>query len=184
MTFPNDDDLISRLVELREFPEPPTALTDRIMADIHLQPVTFAKSHSRWTAKLRRHVWDKGRLYAMGAIAATLALVLGWNLDFMSDNTSPAPGTGLTRFTIYAPDAKAVSIAGSFNSWQPAATPLQPADGSGTWIVELPLSSGRHTYMFVIDGTKWVSDPNAPLDAVSEFGKSNSVVTVAHTEVM
>jgi hypothetical protein len=71
-----------------------------------------------------------------------------------------------------------VTIVGSFNGWNTAATPLRPV-GRGRWATDIPLLPGRYTYQFVINGRKWVPDPGAPRDAGSDFGISNSVVTIA-----
>jgi len=42
-------------------------------------------------------------------------------------------GRGGVYFTVWAPRAKSVSVAGSFNGWHPEASPLQPLDSSGVW---------------------------------------------------
>jgi 1,4-alpha-glucan branching enzyme len=42
-----------------------------------------------------------------------------------------ADGSG-THFAVWAPEARAVSVVGNFNGWQPHATPLSPA-GGGIW---------------------------------------------------
>lgn len=81
-------------------------------------------------------------------------------------------------FTLVASGASSVAVAGSFNGWSTAATPLRRV-GKDTWAAEIPLGAGRYVYQFVIDGTRWVADPRAPRDAGDDFGASNSVVTVA-----
>ena len=39
---------------------------------------------------------------------------------------------GGTQFAVWAPNARAVSVIGNFNGWQPHAMPLSPA-GGGIW---------------------------------------------------
>ena len=48
----------------------------------------------------------------------------------------------------------------------------------GAWHVALPLADGRHVYAFVVDGSSWVSDPQAPLAPERWYGASNSVLLV------
>ena len=48
----------------------------------------------------------------------------------------------------------------------------------GAWHVALPLASGRHVYAFVVDGSSWVADPQAPLAPERWFGTPNSVLLV------
>jgi hypothetical protein len=40
------------------------------------------------------------------------------------------------------------------------------------------LPAGRHEYAFLVDGERWVADPNAPSSIEDEFGVESSVVTV------
>jgi 1,4-alpha-glucan branching enzyme len=42
-------------------------------------------------------------------------------------------GTPGVIFSVWAPNADAVSVIGDFNHWDPAATPLQPRQASGIW---------------------------------------------------
>ena len=56
----------------------------------------------------------------------------------------------------------AVYVAGSFNDWDPRATPMVSSDG--VWSVDLALPPGNHPYKFVevdlVDGTEaWACDP-------------------------
>ena len=48
----------------------------------------------------------------------------------------------------------------------------------GTWTVNVPLSPGWHSYAFVVNGTRWVIDPQAPLAPAEDFGTPRSVVVV------
>jgi 1,4-alpha-glucan branching enzyme len=80
------------------------------------------------------------------------------------------------EFTLKAPRAHSVTVAGSFNDWEPAKTPLRKGKG-GLWRTSLLLSPGRYVYRFVVDG-QWRSDPNAKESAANEYGATNSVVEV------
>jgi len=80
------------------------------------------------------------------------------------------------RLETYQPDAIDVCVAGSFNNWQPQATPMVPL-GNGKWAKELTLPDGQYEYRFVVDGA-WMSDPQAKQSAPNPFGSANSVLTV------
>jgi len=56
-----------------------------------------------------------------------------------------------TRFSYVAPAAREVFLAGSFNDWDPKATPMVK-DAEGDWDVAVTLTPGRHEYKFVVDG--------------------------------
>ncbi|PYO91025.1 MAG: glycoside hydrolase family 13 [Gemmatimonadetes bacterium] len=105
------------------------------------------------------------------AIAAALVILLR--------PTAPAPTAALVtvRFVLVAPDAKQVSLAGTFNQWDAHVTPLVRTGATGVWTATLTLPAGQHQYAFVVDGVRWVPDPGAP--AVDDgFGRRNSVLTL------
>jgi peptidase S41-like protein/AMP-activated protein kinase-like protein len=68
------------------------------------------------------------------------------------------------------PDAREVSVAGTFNSWSPGANPLvRQGDG---WVGDVEAAPGRLTYKFVVDG-RWILDPaNPQTEADGEFTNS------------
>ncbi len=58
------------------------------------------------------------------------------------------------------PNAQAVFVAGTFNHWQPDATPLKHESGD-KWVAHLNLQPGTYEYRFVADG-QWYDDPAQP----------------------
>lgn len=81
------------------------------------------------------------------------------------------------QFELIAPSASRVTLVGSFNEWNPAATPLIRDATTGKWTVSIRLAPGRHVYAFVVDGDV-TPDPTAPRAADADFGAPNSVVFV------
>jgi 1,4-alpha-glucan branching enzyme len=90
----------------------------------------------------------------------------------------PKSLAGVVRFTLLAPGAKHVSLVGSFNGWGKDATPMKVMDSSGLWSVEVPLKEGEHTFMYLIDGTRWITPPLAEDFITDGFGQTNGVVIV------
>ncbi len=101
----------------------------------------------------------------------------------------PRPGTAdipegkLTEIGCQADNAKAVFLAGSFNNWSPAATPMA-RDDMGYWAASLPLAAGRYEYKFVVDG-EWCCEPGCTPETahctkcvINEFGTMNRVLEV------
>lgn len=78
--------------------------------------------------------------------------------------------------TFYAPDARQVGVAGTFNGWNPQANPLEHT-AAGEWSVRLMLKSGQYEYRFVADGV-WADEPLAAQRAANPFGGLNSVLNV------
>lgn len=74
-------------------------------------------------------------------------------------------------------NAAAVSVAGDFNNWSPAAAPMQAAGLPGQWLMKLPLARGRYCYRFVVDG-QWTTDPHNKYVEANQFGELNNVIEV------
>ncbi len=72
------------------------------------------------------------------------------------------------------PNAKLVTVAGSFNDWSPTSVKMK-RDGE-EWIVQTVAEPGKHMYKFIVDGN-WILDP-ANKETGMENGYSNSVIIV------
>jgi len=91
-------------------------------------------------------------------------------------SNEPPEGTVIATFELAAPDARTVAVAGDFNGWDVTATPLTDANGDGIWTATVPIEPGRYAYMFVVDGTRWVLDPDAEAVQPDGFGGTNAVL--------
>ncbi|MCG3148242.1 MAG: 1,4-alpha-glucan branching enzyme GlgB [Verrucomicrobiae bacterium] len=79
-------------------------------------------------------------------------------------------------FTLDAPQASTVAVAGTFNDWDATRTPLTRGK-NGQWKTKVSLRPGRHEYRYVVDG-QWISDPAAKESAANPHGSDNSVMVV------
>lgn len=79
---------------------------------------------------------------------------------------------GKVVFT-FKTDIKATSVflAGNFNNWSTSAMPMQLVDG--IWQIAIALEPGSYQYKFVINGTTWKEDPEAPSYVDDGFGGKN-----------
>ena len=73
------------------------------------------------------------------------------------------------KLSCFAPDAQDVSVAGTFNGWDPMKAPMSRT-ADGTWHITLKLAPGAHEYKFLVDGT-WTCKPGAD---ESDVGLRNS----------
>lgn len=132
---------------------------------------------------------------AVVATAAAALLIWLWPGAEAPDGTtapgtSPAATTAVTdespsgaarvyvEFVMEAPEASSVAVAGDFNGWEPRHQLTDP-DGDGVWSGRVPLQPGVHEYMFVIDDSRWVTDPNAQRYSDDGFGHRNAVLAIA-----
>ena len=92
-------------------------------------------------------------------------------------STTPARPLNV-EFTIKAPSANKVYLAGEFNKWSETATPMRKRP-NGEWFVTLQLKPGRYQYKFLVDG-KWQTDPDNPERVDDGYGGFNSVTPVGN----
>jgi hypothetical protein len=113
-------------------------------------------------------------------IAATLALaVLGLSGALLRPQAGSVPVSERAlstahRFVLYDPSAAQVEIAGSFTDWQKVE--LEPLHQSGYWEITLAIPPGDHNYTYILDGSKKIADPTAPVSASDDFGGQNSLL--------
>lgn len=84
----------------------------------------------------------------------------------------------VAHFSLYAPQADSVTLVGDFNGWGSVSEIRLKSAGSGRWEVTTPLPSGRYQYAFLVDGQRWVTDPQAEQHISDDFGRQNAVVTI------
>jgi 1,4-alpha-glucan branching enzyme len=86
----------------------------------------------------------------------------------------PGITNNAVSFSLYAPEASLVTIAGTFNGWNPYSTKMMK-DSQGTWHTKLSLLKNIHyEYKYIVDGY-WISDPENPDTVPDGNGWVNSV---------
>ena len=181
------EDTIARVVTtLKQSVRIDPSLDRRVMSEIERLPtpaqgVPIARSALAWLR--RRRTFTISPLGGLALAAGVVAFVLvssrfaGTVRESRPAETTRASGVTVVQFVLVAPGAESVVVVGDFNDWNVAATPLVREDGDGVWWVTVPLPPGRYRYSFLVDGTTWLGDPNAP-GVDDEFGRPNSVVTI------
>ena len=85
-------------------------------------------------------------------------------------------GSKPVEFKFYAPQAKKVSVAGSFNKWDTKAL-LAKKDTKGNWVAKASLKPGKYEYKIVVDGS-WQNDPRCSSCVSNSFGSQNCVLDI------
>ena len=79
-------------------------------------------------------------------------------------------------FSLKAPGADQVFLAGDFNNWDTTSHPMTKA-GKGSWNKSLLLQEGSYEYKFIVDD-QWEIDPKNERQCVNCFGTHNNIVRV------
>ena len=113
-------------------------------------------------------VFDSNDLYLFQEGTHTrLADVLG---------AHPRPNGKGTDFAVWAPNARSVSVAGTFNGWQPNGTPLERGEG-GIWHCSVPEATPGSRYKYRIESAaREFYDKADPLGFLHEQPPGNSSV--------
>ena len=110
----------------------------------------------------------------LGYLVSLILIIIGCTSTLP---LGPFPVSTGIHFHLFYPEAKTVSITGTFNNWDPTIHFLSK-DASGNWSIILPLGSGRYEYLFTIDQQIWIPDPGAEMQIEDGFGKKNSLLIV------
>jgi Glycogen recognition site of AMP-activated protein kinase len=157
------------------------AARERIMAAVRAEPLP---SRSIWERVIAPRSWTMspvaGSLLAAGLVGVgVLAGALISNRDGRPPvGRAPLVAQGLpvsdtvVKFVFVAPTAGKVALVGDFNDWDETRSVMR-AEKDGVWTITLPLSVGRHSYSYIVDGA-WRVDPAAPV-AGDGYGHMNSV---------
>jgi 1,4-alpha-glucan branching enzyme len=95
---------------------------------------------------------------------------------------APAVTPEGVRFVIVDASARSVAVAGSFNDWSSWSHPLQRDPRDGLWSAVIPLPPGEHQFMYVVNGSEFITPPLAERYADDGFGARNGVVVVGVEE--
>ncbi len=156
----------------------PAWLEDRIMAEIEALPRRGAMGRALdWLLRPRTVRLSPATAALAAAALAALVLVTGRGFP----PPSPTESMVYVQFRLDAPGAASVAVTGDFDGWGGSFS-LTDADGDGVWTGRVPVRPGVYTYMFVVDGSQWVTDPGAERYTDDGFGNRNAVLAIAAPE--
>jgi hypothetical protein len=180
-------ELDALVAEMRSETAPPW-LETRVMASL---PATLAQPWWQrawqWIVQPQQVTVRPGSLALAGA--AAIAGILAINAPdpvtvgpATVSNARTVANTGVpviyVQFAFADKAAKSVTVAGDFNDWDAEATALRDTDGDGIWTGLIALRPGMHKYMFVVNGERWVTDPEAERYVDDGFGMRNAVIAI------
>ncbi len=163
-----EDKILERLARHRT--KAPDGFADRVMES--LPTWSAATLRNRWSG-----FWPAHGRWIVPALAGAAAM---WLVVFgLGRVDRPAETSRVTfHFELHAPGADRVELLGTFNEWKSGDIELNGPDASGHWTAEVALPEGRHEYIFLVDGERWIADPRAATHRPDGFGRVNTVIKV------
>lgn len=80
------------------------------------------------------------------------------------------------EFTLHAPQACSIFLAGTFNNWKTNSLPLKKGS-DGIWRIRIKMAPGRYEYKFFVDG-EWSQDISDSEAVANPFGTQNKVISI------
>ncbi|HBY56746.1 MAG TPA: hypothetical protein DEG96_02615 [Candidatus Atribacteria bacterium] len=159
----------------------PADFTQNIMAKISQREIQIQSS---FLDQLKKRAFIPRFSFRLLGAAAATALLVFFAFTFILNTNSPDNSSicsAEVQFSLRISDSNkvhTVAIAGDFNGWDPQANTLQDPEGDGIWTATLKLPPGRYEYMFVLDGEKWLPNPNALRYVKDGFGNRNAILEI------
>jgi hypothetical protein len=166
-------------VETSERMPAPTFFTTEVMRRLPARKPALGTRVRDFLFKGRVLRWNMATAVAAAALFA-LVLTQVVRTRNAPVETAAVPGeeqTVTVTMNLHAPEAHQVTVAGTFNKWKADAHMLTKQE-NGIWTVSIPLKPGEYSYMFVVDGKAWVTDPKAETYRDDGFGNRNAVMRV------
>ncbi|OGS23888.1 MAG: hypothetical protein A2314_07290 [Elusimicrobia bacterium RIFOXYB2_FULL_50_12] len=109
--------------------------------------------------------------YAVASVVTASVMLFIFARFYVAQTTIPV------TFKISDENAVSIALAGDFNDWQSDKILLKRK--GDVWEATVRLKPNRYQYMFVIDGERFVPDPEANMYADDGFGHKNSVIDIS-----
>jgi len=176
-----DEELTFLIRALRDMPhrEPPADLVDKILRSVKPKKLSQWRRFFLWAAAPRSLTISPIKLIPV-AVALCVALVVTIHLLPRGEipvNQATNKEVSVT-FTFEHPQARSVSLIGSFNQWKPRELEMHSRGEEKVWVLELRLPPGRYEYAFIVDGEVVQTDPASPFSERDGFGNQNSIIFV------
>ena len=95
----------------------------------------------------------------------------------MGAHLAEEDGKAGTYFSVWAPNARSVSVVGDFNNWDRTAHPMQPVQQSGIWDIFVPGVKAGDLYKFAVETSQGYTVLNAdPYGNQSQLRPDNASV--------
>jgi len=174
-------DLLGLMIERKPYIEPDPGLSKKIMGGL-------SPKRSGWLRKITLRMTTPMTLSVSPLTASMAAVFLIFSGGFfynltLHDQSPSFPTTQVNGhvpviFRLKDPEARSVSVIGTFNHWDPKGYEMVQDPESGNWTISVDLSPGKHDYVFLVNGKEITPDPHAAISKMDDYGHRNSILLI------
>jgi hypothetical protein len=165
-------------IALREYVVIDFAAKRRVL-DAVRRDARWAQRCTRWLFAPREILLTPSDAILCTLLLGSCTITAGFAVARSADHPAAEAPAQLVQFELVETSARSVALVGDFNDWDATATPLRTAETANVWRVTVALRPGRYSYSFVVDGTRWVADPERPEQKTNVWGEKSSILVVA-----
>lgn len=176
---PHDE--LGLMIGEKPYVKPPLGLSRRIMSGI-------SPKHPGWLRKLYMRMTTP-MTFSLSPLTASVAaafLILSGGYMYnaiihghlRSPTTRQVSGHVPVVFRYQVPEARSVSVIGTFNHWDSKGYEMVQGPETGSWTIRVDLPPGKHDYVFLVNGKEIAPDPHADISKADDYGHRNSILFI------
>ena len=174
---------IARQIRQMPYLDPPEVLVPSVLKAIRQKQFPWWYRIMRWARSPRSLTFTP---LQAAALASILVVVTSAGvLRLLKSEPRYGPKSGVQggvpiTLTLNMPEARSVSVVGTFNAWDEKGYAMKRDQTMGAWTLVLQLPVGHYEYAFVLDGKEIIPDPRAEFFEDDGFGNQNAVLIVGN----
>jgi len=175
--------LIARQIRQTPYLDPPVMLAPSVLKAIRHKRFPIRFRMLRWARSPRSLTFTPLQAAFVASLLILVSAVGVSHLlqsDYRHASQPAAPGGVPITLTLSMPEARSVSVVGTFNAWDQKGFEMRKDQEKGAWTLMLHLPAGHYEYAFVLDGKEVIPDPRAELYSDDGFGNQNAVLIVGN----
>jgi hypothetical protein len=172
---------LSRQIRQMPYLDPPEILVPSVMKAIRLKQFPYWYRLIRWARSPRSLTFTPLQAVVMASLLILVSSVGALHLlrsEPQYGFKAGVPGGVPITLTLKMPEARSVSVVGTFNAWDEKGYEMKKDQARGAWTLVLQLPAGHYEYAFVLDGNEIIPDPRAEFFQDDGFGNQNAVLIV------
>lgn len=174
---------ITRQIRQMPYLDPPETLVSAVLDAIRPRQFPWRYRVVRWARSPRSFTLTPLQVACAASVLILLSFVSALYLPTSGPRQAvqggPQGGAPITLM-LTMPEARSVSVVGTFNAWDENGYEMKRDETKGAWTLVLQLPEGHYEYAFVLDGHTIIPDPQAEFYEDDGFGNQNGVLIVGN----